>query len=82
MALATGATFKEINKATFRKLSIIVPAQNVEHEFTEIVTPLLRQVANIQAQIKNLRITRDHLLPKLISGEANVEQLDIEVPGQ
>ncbi len=42
---------------------------------------LLSYSANLKAKNANLRQTRDLLLPKLISGEVDVEGLDIHVEG-
>jgi type I restriction enzyme S subunit len=45
------------------------------------VEPLHSQVLNLVCRNKNLRQTRDLLLPKLISGEVDVSSLDIQVEG-
>lgn len=76
--LASGATFKEINKTTFRQLPIIIPDRGISQQFNEIVTPIFKQVENLITRNICLKQTRDLLLPKLISGEIDVESLDIE----
>ena len=43
------------------------------------VEPLFALKKNEQARNVNLRRTRDLLLPKLISGEIDVENLDINI---
>lgn len=75
--LATGATFKEINKTTFRQLPIAVADATTRKAFTEMVGPIDKQVENILRKNANLRQTRDLLLPNLISGELDVADLDI-----
>ena len=77
ISLASGATFKEINRATFRKLPIVIPDISTSQEFNELVLPMCKQVENLIAKNANLRRTRDLLLPKLISGEVDVEGLEI-----
>lgn len=72
IGLASGATFKEINKATFRQLTIIVPDKVISQQFNNIVFPIYKQVENLIKRNANLRRTRDLLLPKLISGEIDV----------
>lgn len=76
--LASGATFKEINKTTFRQLSITIPEQRIEEKFSQILNPVVKKIENLQNKNINLRQTRDLLLPKLISGEIDVENLDID----
>jgi type I restriction enzyme, S subunit len=75
-SLATGATFKEINKRTFRELPIVVASFEVSSQFTETVSPLCGLIENLLGRNSNLRATRDLLLPKLISGEVSVDNLE------
>jgi type I restriction enzyme S subunit len=52
------------------------------HAYTEdqlleqlaIATPMAAQVLSLQRQIHNLRRTRDLLLPRLLSGQINVDK--------
>ena len=46
--------------------------------FGELVAPVYRLAANLVSQNANVRSTRDLLLPKLVSGEIDVSDLDIE----
>ncbi len=46
--------------------------------FREIVTPLFDELLVLLKKNDNLRTTRDLLLPKLISGQLDVEDLTIE----
>lgn len=78
ISVASGATFKEINKATFRNLSIVVADPDTMTRFQGLVGPLGKQIENLLQKNNNLRRTRDLLLPKLISGEVAVDDLDIE----
>lgn len=76
--LASGATFKEINKTTFRQIPIAIPETEIQNLFIQLLEPIFKQVENLQLKNDNLRETRDLLLPKLISGQIDVENLDIE----
>ncbi len=81
ISLAGGATYKEINRTTFRKIQIIVPDKSIMDEFTSLLKPMMNLIENLQIRIDNLRKTRDLLLPKLISGEIDVEKLNINING-
>jgi type I restriction enzyme S subunit len=72
ISLASGATFKEINKATFRQLPVIVPPVDVSQRFNEAVHPIYKVVENLISRNTSLRRARDLLLPRLISGEIDV----------
>src|SRR6266487_2480099 len=84
-SLASGATFKEINRATFKQLQIAIPPENIGKLFDEFVHPIYKHVENLIQRNANLRRTRDILLPKLISGEIDVSSWvggDAEVAAQ
>ena len=49
-------------------------------DFADAVTPGLEQRKVLEHKSNVLRKTRDLLLPKLISGQLDVTDLDIEVP--
>jgi type I restriction enzyme S subunit len=80
ISLASGATFKEINKATFRQIPFLRADARVEREFEGLVEPIGHEIENLLQAQRNLRATRDLLLPRLISGEIDVTDLDIVVP--
>jgi len=77
ISLGTGATFKEITKGVFKKIEILIPPKELLIEFENTVTSINQQVLNLQRKNINLRKTRDLLLPKLISGEIDVEEIGI-----
>lgn len=77
IGLASGATFREINKTTFRTIPVVVAQPNIERSFYETIHPICKQIENLQRKNTNLRHTRDLLLPKLISGELDVSELEI-----
>jgi type I restriction enzyme S subunit len=53
-----------------------VPPSPLRSSFREKVVPLFAEVATLGLQIQNLRRTRDLLLPRLLSGQIDVEALD------
>lgn len=67
------------NKTNLKSIKIAFPKDDVilqsHFQFAE---PLLLCVLNIRNKIEILRQTRDLLLPKLISGELDVSDLDID----
>ena len=69
---AGGATYKEINKSTFRAMPIVWPAGESAVEFSEFAGGVMSQVRNLKRQTECLRQARDLLLPRLMSGELAV----------
>jgi type I restriction enzyme S subunit len=80
ISLGTGSTFKEITKGVFKTIQLVVPPPEISSQFEQTVQPLAFQILNLQRKNSNLRRTRDLLLPKLISGEFDVSELDILIP--
>lgn len=72
ISLASGSTFREINKSTFRALNIIIPSNKVLSTYNSLLKPIFKQIETLQAQNKELIEIRDSLLPKLMSGKIRV----------
>lgn len=58
---------------------IVTPEAEVQATYTNIVTPMLEEINLLHK--KNLRLSRmrEILLPKLISGEIDVEDMDVDI---
>jgi type I restriction enzyme S subunit len=70
-----GATFDTIVVDTFRRMQILIPPQAVVADFAEQVDAMFDEVNTLHLQIQNLRRTRDLLLPRLLSGQIDVEAM-------
>lgn len=73
-----GAVFDTIIKDTFIQLKVLCPSTGVVTHYCKIMSPLFDQILALSKKQQVLRRTRDLLLPKLISGELDVEAVDIE----
>jgi len=73
--MASGATFKEISRGVFKTIEFLQPPGEVVERFEAMVTPMSEKVLVLQRQVQNLRRTRDLLLPRLLSGQIDVEAL-------
>lgn len=66
---------------SFAEMPIIKPPKDLLIKFNKTVKPMLEKIKLFYFHYNNLRQTRDFLLPKLISGEIDVENLDIQTGG-
>lgn len=73
-----GTVFDTINMNTLREQEIILPPKQERLRFDEIAKPIMELIINNQREIETLEILRDTLLPKLISGELRVSDINIE----
>jgi type I restriction enzyme, S subunit len=62
-------------------LPFLLPSEETLALFQNFVSPLFNQIKKLTRKNAILRQTRDLLLPKLISGEVDVEGLDIHIEG-
>ena len=69
---AGGSVFDAIIVDTFKLIPFMVPDGKNVRLFEESATPMFRQVGNLQEQNQKVRIARDLLLPRLMSGEIPV----------
>ena len=79
LGLAGGATFKELRKSTLRELSILVPTQRDMDSFEDSVEPMMSLLKNLLQQNQVLLEARGLLLPRLISGELDVSEFDLDL---
>ena len=69
---ASGTTFAEISKKSFRPIPIPIPGMAVITAFSKNVAPFYEKVVLNMKQIDVLTSLRNTLLPRLISGELRV----------
>jgi type I restriction enzyme S subunit len=72
---ATGAAYPAITAPTFEKADLLVPSAALLKEFGDATIPMAEEIHALQRQIQNLRRTRDLLLPRLLSGQIDVEAM-------
>jgi type I restriction enzyme, S subunit len=72
--LASGSTFPEISKSSFRGLDFLIPLAEVLEKYDLILNPIYKRVENNIFQIQTRTKTRDALLPKLMSGQLRVKE--------
>lgn len=59
------------------EIELVIPSATVLKEFNKIVLPMLRQIQQNCSEIRALQSMRDILLPKLMSGEINVSDVQL-----
>ena len=75
----TGATGRQrVLNECFDDYFLPNPNREMLSQFEITIAPLFKKVQNLSEKNANLRQTRDLLLPKLISGEIDVSELDID----
>ncbi len=73
----TGTTQQQLTVPAFQKTEILVPSIDIIASFDEIVDPIYQKIWSNQTENERLALIRDTLLPRLISGELDVSDLDL-----
>ncbi len=71
-AIGGGATMGNVNKSKFERLEVMRPAATLLRDYDETCAPMFRQILTLSFQNEKLRVARDLLLPRLMSGEIQV----------
>ncbi len=79
--IGSGTIYNAITKSDLLGIQLLKPIQSMVAEFEEAAEPISLELANLTIKNANLRQTRDLLLPKLISSEIDVSELDIDING-
>ncbi|MEZ7710676.1 restriction endonuclease subunit S [Prevotella pallens] len=69
---AEGTVFGSINRKALETLKILIPTNDIISKFEAIVASMDQQILILHIESENLKILRDTLLPKLMSGERSV----------
>lgn len=75
---ANGANVLHLSPDRITDFSFPVPPVELMSRFSSFVEPILEEIDMLSNKIDNLRRTRDLLLPRLLSGQIDVESLAIE----
>jgi type I restriction enzyme S subunit len=80
-AVATGTTRKRVSRSVLSRFKLIVPSQDRLDRFLDLVAPMCELASRLRRETTFLRNTRDLLLPRLISGEVRVPDLEVSTSG-
>ncbi len=75
---ATGSAYPAVRAIDFEDAPFLVPEPSVDGAFVEVVTPMHELSWNLRLEASKLAGLRDVLLPKLVSGQVDVSELDLD----
>ena len=76
-SIVTGAVQPKISQTNLNKVPVIVPSTAELTAFDMVIQPIFTQIRNLRAENERLATTRDTLLPRLMSGELVVANIEI-----
>ena len=69
---AAGSTIKYLTKGMIESIDFVIPTLKIQEQFTCFCESVQSKVEKLQKQVAHLQEARDRLLPKLMSGEIEV----------
>lgn len=72
-----GTVFGSINRNSLNDMPILIPSDEQIEKFELIVAPMDAAIRNNYDEICHLQAVRDYLLPRLMSGELDVSNIDL-----
>lgn len=76
-SIVTGAVQPKISQANLRSVQVVIPPQTELEAFNELIRPMFDQIRQNQDQNKALAVMRDALLPKLMSGDIDISDIQV-----
>ena len=74
---ASGSTFKEVSGSVMKSVEAVIPDSTTLAKFNDFCRPIFELQAKLEQEYRDLATLRDSLLPRLMSGEVNVSDIDI-----
>ena len=75
--MASGSTFKEVSGSTMKNVPAVIPDTETLACFNGFCAPIFAQQRILEEQNQSLAALRDSLLPKLMSGEIDVSDIQL-----
>ena len=72
-----GSAVPKFNKTDFKNIKINLPLEKELEEFNNFVSPYFEKIIQNKDANKRLSELRDSLLPKLMSGEIDVDSIEL-----
>ena len=74
---STSSIATAVNSKIIKAMPFVIPTDDEISRFHSVVGPMFKQILNNQLENDSLAELRDTVLPKLMSGELNVSEIDI-----
>ena len=76
-SIVTGAVQPKISQTNLRSIQVVIPPQKLLTDYNDQIAPLFALLRTNEEENKSLAALRDTLLPKLMSGEIDVSDIQL-----
>lgn len=74
---STSSIATAVNSTMIREMPFVVPSESALVEFHNVVAPMFEKMKTLLSESRALASMRDALLPRLMSGEIDVEKVEV-----
>jgi len=74
-----GSAIPHANKDFIKGMGVTLPPESLNRRFHDLISSVYSQIHSLKQSISVLHRTRDLLLPRLVSGQVDVSELEIDV---
>ena len=75
---ATGTTQISLTNQGLEKIKVLLPPKSEIQKFSKFVAPIIEEIESCKYENMKLTETRDNLLPRLMSGEINIDKVILD----
>ena len=75
--IVTGAVQPKISQTNLKSITVVIPPESLLQDFNRNIAPLFTLIRQNSEENKRLAQLRDALLPKLMSGEIDVSEVEV-----
>lgn len=76
-SIVTGAVQPKVSQANLCSIPVVIPPREVVEKFNNIISPFFTMIRGLSDENNHLAQLRDSLLPKLMSGEIDVSEVEV-----
>ena len=76
-SIVTGAVQPKVSQTNLKKVTVVIPPMHILKEFDGVIQPMFEDIRNRRAENERLTAIRDTLLPRLMSGEIDVSNIEV-----
>ena len=75
--MATGSAQRNFGPMHLNKIDLVYPDKDIIKKFNDLIFPVIKNIQNNKAENMKLSQLRDTLLPKLMNGEIDLDNIEI-----
>ena len=76
-SIVTGAVQQKVSQGNLKSIPAVIPPKELLKDFDELIQPIFSKIRILRAENIRLATLRDSLLPRLMSGELDVSEIDL-----